>query len=148
MTTIIDELKTIAKSCKCEKEYTTKAKEFLTDAGLKLPLMSDGELRDIYRVEDNKREKKKGYEKYDNIIRPALEKIKDLQDIYYEAWIDLDENFNDMWRTVFRYIDDEDIIKACSCYLKKQDKFYCSVGYTDMLDSLIKDDSNVIMKYN
>lgn len=135
--TIIDELKQIANVCITSAEFTNKAKTYLVKSkNIKQPMMSDSELRDIYREVEYKREIDKAWEKYNNTIQPMLVKRPECKHIYYEAWIDLSDSWEDKWMNAFRYMNDNEIVEVCSKFLNKQERFYSSPDYIDMLNSL------------
>lgn len=135
--TIKEELKQIAQNCITSKEYTKRAKKYLKEEkGISQDIMTDGELRDIYREVDRKREVEKAWEKYDNTIRPALHKRPDCKKLWYECWIDLEECWIDKWFASFRLMNDEQIIEVCAKYLNEQERFYNSPDYYDMLDNM------------
>lgn len=135
--TIIDELKQIANVCITSAEFTNKAKTYLAKSkNIKQPMMSDSELRDIYREVEYNREVDKAWEKYDNTIKPMLFQRPECKHIYYEAWIDLEESWIYKWMNVFRYMNDNEIVEVCSKFLNEQERFYNSEDYIDMLNSL------------
>lgn len=139
MRTIKDELKQIANVCLTSKEFTDKAKAYLRgNKGISQPIMSDAELRDIYRETSFMREKKKAWEKYNNAILPALKKRPDCANIYYEAWIDLSQDWIDKWMHSFRFMSDNEILDVCAQYLNEQERFYGSDDYIDMLNNQLK----------
>lgn len=138
--TIIEELEQIAKACKTSEEFTNRAKVYLTQCkGIKQPIMTDSQIRDIFRRVEKERIKKEAWDKYDKVIDPALKKRPDCKGIYYEAWIDLHEDWVEMWFKTFRFLGDEEIVEACAKYLNEQERFYSSPDYYDMLNNLIKD---------
>lgn len=117
--TIIEELEQIAKACKTSEEFTNRAKVYLTQCkGFKQPIMTDSQIRDIFRRVEKERIKKEAWGKYDKVIDPALKK---------------------MWFKTFRFLGDEEIVEACAKYLNEQERFYSSPDYYDMLNNLIKD---------
>jgi hypothetical protein len=137
--TIKQELEKIANACITSQEFTERAKSYLKETkGIKQKLMSDGELRDIYREVDRKREIEKCWEKYKNTIHPALNRRPDCKGLWYEVWIDLDECWEGKWFSSFRFMKDEDIIEVCAKYLNEQERFYSSPDYTDMLDKMVE----------
>ena len=116
--TIKEELEQIASVCITSEEYTERAKRYLKEEkGMKQDIMSDEELRDIYRSVDRKREVDKCWEKYDKIILPALYKRTECKGLYYETWIDLDESWEEKWFSSFRYMKDDEIVDVCVKYL-------------------------------
>lgn len=136
--TIKEELKKIALACITSEEYTERAKRYLKEEkGIKQDIMSDNELRDIYREVDKKREVKKAWEKFDNTIKPMLHKRPDCKKLWYECWIDLDECWEEKWFASFRFMKDEDIAEVCAKYLNEQERFYSSPNYYDMLDKMV-----------
>ena len=138
--TIKEELKKIALACITSKEYTERAKRYLKEEkGIKQDIMSDNELRDIYREVDKKREVEKAWEKFDNTIKPMLHKRPDCKKLWYECWIDLDECWEEKWFASFRFMKDEDIVEVCAKYLNEQERFYSSPDYYDMLDKMVAD---------
>ena len=140
MATIKDELEQIAKVCITSKEFTDKAKAYLkNDKGITQPIMTDSELRDIYRKIDYQREKDKAWEKFDHTIKPALLKRADCANLWYETWIDLEETWIEKWMQTFRYMSDNDIVEVCAKYLNECERFYDSPDYIDMLNNMVKD---------
>ena len=140
MSTIKEELEQIANVCITSKEFTDKAKAYLrNNKGIRQPIMSDSELRDIYRKVDYEREKKKAWDKYEHTIEPMLLKRADTANLWYEVWIDLEESWLDKWFASFRLMKDEEIVDVCAKYLNERERFYSSPDYYDMLDEMVKD---------
>lgn len=140
MATIKEELESIAKVCNTSDEFTIRAKNYLRDEkGINQSLMSDGELRDIFRKVDYDREKEKAWNIYNEIIKPSLLKRPECKGLWYEVWIDLSEDWIDKWFSSFRYMNNKDIIEVCVKYLNDRERFYGSSDYTDMLNDMIKD---------
>ena len=140
MATIKDELEQIAKVCITSKEFTDKAKAYLkNNKGITQPIMTDSELRDIYRKVDYQREKDKAWEKYNNTIEPALLKRADCANLWHETWIDLEETWIEKWMQTFRYMSDNEIVEVCAKYLNECERFYGSPDYFDMLNNMVKD---------
>jgi hypothetical protein len=138
--TIKEELEQIARVCATSQEYTDKAKAYLKNCkGLTQPLMSDSELRDIYRKIDFQREIDKGWEKYDNTIDTMLKQRADCYNLWYETWIDLRETWEEKWMQSFRFMNDKEIVEVCAKFLNERDRFYGSPDYIDMLNKMIKD---------
>jgi hypothetical protein len=138
--TIKEELEQIARVCATSQEYTDKAKAYLKNCkGLTQPLMSDSELRDIYRKIDFQREIDKGWEKYDNTIDTMLKQRADCDNLWYETWIDLRETWEEKWMQSFRFMNDKEIVEVCAKFLNERDRFYGSPDYVDMLNKMIKD---------
>ena len=137
--TIKQELEQIANACITSQEFAERAKSYLkNEKGIKQKLMSDAELRDIYRAVERKREVETCWEKYKNTIHPALNRRPDCKRLWYECWIDLSECWEEKWFASFRFMKDEDIIEVCAKYLNEQERFYGSSDYTDMLDKMLK----------
>ena len=135
--TIIQELTQIANVCKSSVEFTNRAKLFLAKSKkITQPIMTDSELRDIYRNVEYQREVDKAWEKYNNTIKPMLTKRIECQHIWYEAWIDLTNSWEDKWMHTFRFMGDAEIVEVCVKFLNEQERFYKSVDYIDMLNSL------------
>lgn len=135
--TIIDELKQIANVCITSAEFTNKAKTYLAKSkNIKQPMMSDSELRDIYREVEYNREVDKAWEKYNHTIQPMLHQRIECQHLWYEVWIDLSDSWIDKWMDAFRYMRDDEIVEVCVKFLNEQERFYSSPDYTDMLNSL------------
>lgn len=135
--TIINELKQIANVCKSSAEFTDRAKTYLVKSkNIKQPIMSDSELRDIYREVEYNREVDKAWEKYNNTIKPMLRNRIECAHIYYEAWIDLTDSWIDKWMQTFRFMNDDEIVEVCVKYLNEQERFYSSPDYVDMLNNL------------
>jgi hypothetical protein len=138
MKTIKEELESIAKVCNTSDEFTIRAKNYLRDEkGINQSLMSDGELRDIFRKVDYDREKEKAWKIYDEVIEPSLTKRPECKGLWYEVWIDLSEDWIDKWFSSFRYMENKDIIEVCVKYLNDRERFYGSSDYTDMLDKMV-----------
>lgn len=136
--TIKEELQQIAKVCITSSEFTDKAKSYLKkNKGISQPLMSDSELRDIYRKVAYQREKDKAWEKYKNTVKPALKKRADCANLYYETWIDLEESWIDKWMQSFQFMSDKEIIEVCAKFLNEQERFYDSPDYIDMLNRML-----------
>lgn len=134
--TIIEELKQITKVCITSDEFTQRAKNYLIrKKGIRQKVMSDAELRELYRKTKKDEETKKAWDKYKNTIRPMLGKRPDCDDIYYEAWIDLSEAWIDMWFSTLRFMKDDEIVEVCAKYLNEQERFYDSSDYIDMLNN-------------
>lgn len=134
--TIIEELKQIANACITSDEFTQRAKNYLIHKkGIRQKVMTDSELRELYRKTKKDEETKKAWDKYKNTIRPMLRKRPDCDDIYYEAWIDLSEAWIDMWFSTLRFMKDDEIIEVCAKYLNEQERFYDSSDYIDMLNN-------------
>ena len=139
MKTIIEELERIAKVCNTSDEFTIRAKNYLRDEkGINQSLMSDGELRDIFRKVDYDREREKAWKIYDEVIEPSLLKRPECKGLWYEVWIDLSEDWIDKWFSSFRYMENKDIIEVCVKYLNDRERFYGSSDYTDMLNGMLK----------
>lgn len=139
MATIKEELEQIAKVCITSSEFTDKAKDYLkNNKGITQPIMSDSELRDIYRAVDYQREYDKAWEKYDNTIKPMLKKRADCANLWYETWIDLSDTWVDKWMQTFRYMSDNDIVEVCAKYLNECERYYDSPDYYDMLNKMAK----------
>jgi hypothetical protein len=137
--TIKQELEQIANVCITSQEFTERAKSYLkNEKGIKQAIMSDVELRDIYRTVERNREVEKCWEKYENTIRPALIKRPDCKNLWYECWIDLSECWEEKWFASFRFMKDEQIIEVCVKYLNEQERFYDSTDYIDMLDKMVE----------
>lgn len=134
--TIIEELKQIANVCITSDEFTQRAKNYLIRKGIKQTIMSDAELRELYRNEKKAEETEKAWAKYKN-IRPMLGKRPDCDGIYYEAWVDLSEAWIDMWFSTLRFMKDDEIVEVCAKYLNEQERFYDSNDYIDMLNKLL-----------
>lgn len=81
------------------------------------------------------------YREIENVLN-ALNKREDLSDIYYEAWIDLEENWGAILDTYNDGATDEGIIDFTAEYLKKRDKWYDSPEYIEFLDNMVKDIEN------
>ena len=140
MATIIGELEAIAGQCLTSAEFTKRAKSYIKNVkGITQPLMSDCQLRDIFRKVDGRRMLKAAWEKYNTTIKPALNKRPECKGIWYEAWIDLAESWPDKWFECFRFMGDKEIIEACVKFLNERERFYDSPDYIDSLDSMIKD---------
>jgi len=136
--TIKEELKQIAKNCITSEEFTERAKKYLKETkGISQGIMSDSELRDIYRVVDKEREEDKAWEKFDNTIKPALLQRPDCKNFWYEVWIDLEEDWLEKWFTSFRLMKDKEIIEVCAKYLAERDRFYFSPDYYDGLNKMV-----------
>ena len=139
MVTIKEELEQIAKVCITSREFTDRAKDYLkNNKGITQPIMSDSELRDIYRAVDYQREYDKAWEKYNNTIQPMLKKRADCANLWYETWIDLSDTWIDKWMQTFRYMSDNDIVEVCAKYLNECERYYDSPDYIDMLDNMAK----------
>lgn len=139
MKTIIEELESIAKVCNTSDEFTIRAKNYLRDEkGINQSLMSDGELRDIFRKVDYDREKEKAWKIYDEVIEPSLLKRPECKGLWYEVWIDLSEDWIEKWFASFRYMDYKAIVDVCVKYLNDRERFYGSSDYTDMLNGMLK----------
>jgi hypothetical protein len=137
MKTIKDELEKIAKQCITSEEFTKRAHNYLTiEKKIHEPLMKDAELRDIYRNVAHKREVEKAWEKYDNTILPILKKREDCKGLWYETWIDLNEEWEDKWFSAFKFLTDNQIVEACAKYLNEQERYYHSADHYDMLDRM------------
>ena len=136
---IKEELEQIARVCITSQEYTDKAKAYLKDCkGITQPLMSDSELRDIYRKIDLQREMDKAWEKYNNTIQPMLHKRADCKGLWYETWIDLSESWENKWMQCFRFMSDKEIVEVCAKYLNEQERFYHSKDYIDVLNQMVE----------
>ena len=136
--TIIEELRQIANACITSDEFTQRAKNYLIrKKGIKQKVMSDAELRELYRNAKKEEETKKAWDKYKNTIRPMLRKRPDCDDIYYETWIDLSEAWIDMWFSTLRFMKDDEIVEVCAKYLNEQERFYDSSDYIDMLNKCL-----------
>ena len=125
MKTITDELREIAMQCISSKEFTKRAKKFL-HSKLTQDIMTDVELRDIYRNVSHNREIERAWEKYKNTIYPALSQRADCKKLWYETWIDLEETWIDKWLSAFHLMKDNEIIEACAKYLNEQERYYDS----------------------
>lgn len=135
--TISDELKPIAKVCKSSAEFTIRAKKYVAEKyDFWAPLMKDNEYREIYREFEYEREVEKGWERYNKIILPMLHQRIECQHLCYEVWIDLSGSWKDKWMSTFRFMSDDEIVEVCVKFLNEQERFYSSVDYTDMLNSL------------
>ena len=138
--TIREELEKIAGVCESSAEFTQRAKLYLKEyKGIKQDIMNDAELRDIYREVDRKREEDNAWEKYDNVIHPMLNKRPECKGLWYEVWIDLTDTWIDKWFSTFRFMKDEEIVEVCVKFLNKQERFYDSPDYYDMLNRLVED---------
>lgn len=128
------QIKSIAANCTDSQEFAVHVSNII---GLQLNDDVLAELREIYRKLSTKIEEEKAWKKYDTII--ALLNAKGLNRcIYYECWIDLEETWLYKWFSVFRLLDDEQIVAACEKYLFEQERFYHSSDYIDMLNGMLK----------
>lgn len=138
MKTIKEELESIAGVCNTSEEFSVRAKNYLrNEKNIRQPLMSDGELREIFRKVSYQKEVDKAWEVYDNIINPSLKLRPECKGLWYEVWIDLSEDWIDKWFSSFRYMENKDIIEVCVKYLNDRERFYGSSDYTDMLDKMV-----------
>lgn len=139
MKTIKEELESIAGVCNTSEEFSVRAKNYLrNEKNIRQPLMSDGELREIFRKVSYQKEVDKAWEVYDNIINPSLKLRPECKGLWYEVWIDLSEDWLEKWFASFRYMENKDIIEVCVKYLNDRERFYGSSDYTDMLNGMIK----------
>jgi hypothetical protein len=139
MKTIKEELESIAGVCNTSEEFSVRAKNYLrNEKNIRQPLMSDGELREIFRKVSYQKEVDKAWEVYDNIINPSLKLRPECKGLWYEVWVDLSEDWIDKWFASFRYMENKDIIEVCVKYLNDRERFYGSSDYTDMLNGMIK----------
>ena len=139
MKTIKEELESIAGVCNTSEEFSVRAKNYLrNEKNIRQPLMSDGELREIFRKVSYQKEVDKAWEVYDNIINPSLKLRPECKGLWYEVWIDLSEDWLEKWFASFRYMENKDIIEVCVKYLNDRERFYGSSAYTDMLNGMIK----------
>lgn len=135
--TISDELKPLAKVCKSSTEFIIRAKKYVAEKyDFWAPLMKDNEYREIYREFEYEREVEKGWEKYNNTIRPMLRQRIECQHLWYEVWNDLSGSWIDKWMSTFRFMSDNEIVEVCVKFLNEQERFYKSEDYIDMLNSL------------
>lgn len=140
MKTIKDELVAIALVCKTSEEFEGRAKTYLKDVkGVNQPFMNDAELRELFRKANHEAEVKKAWEVLDKVIKPMLYKRPEVKGLWYEVWIDLDENWLDKWFSSFRYMDNVAIVEVCVKYLNDRERFYSSPDYYDMLNKLVAD---------
>jgi hypothetical protein len=140
MKTIKEELESIAGVCNTSEEFSVRAKDYLRyEKNIRQPLMSDGELREIFRKVNYQKEVDKAWEVYDNIINPSLKLRPECKGLYYEVWIDLSEDWIEKWFASFRYMEYKAIVEVCVKYLNDRERFYGSSDYTDMLNGMIKD---------
>ena len=138
MKTIIEELKEVAKQCKSSKEFTQRAKSYLKCVkGIEQDIMSDCDLRDVFREVSHKLEVEKCWEKFENTIRPMLYEREDCKKLWYECWIDLKEDWEEKWFACFRFMRDKDIVEVCATYLNEQDRYYDSDDHYDALDRMV-----------
>ena len=140
MATIKSELREIANNCITSEEFTKRAKVYIKEVkGISQDIMSDSELRDIYREVDYKREVDNAWDKFKHTILPMLLKRADCKKLWYETWIDLEESWEEKWFASFRFMKVEDIVDVCAKYLNERERFYSSPDYYDMLNELVKD---------
>ena len=140
MKTIKEELESIAGVCNTSDEFTVRAKNYLrNEKNIRQSLMSDGELREIFRKVNYQKEVDKAWEVYDNIINPSLKLRPECKGLWYEVWIDLSEDWIDKWFSSFRYMENKDIIEVCVKYLNDRERFYDSSDYIDMLNKMVAD---------
>lgn len=140
MKTIMDELRGIAKVCITPNEFVMRAMYYLKNSyDVHEPLMSDSELRDIFRKVSYDNEVSKAWEVYKKVVSPMLGKRSDCKGLWYEAWIDLEDDWLAKWFASFRYMGIDAIVEVCVKYLNDRDHFYVSSDYTDMLDKRIAD---------
>ncbi len=140
MKTIKEELESIAGVCNTSEEFSVRAKNYLrNEKNIRQPLMSDGELREIFRKVSYQKEVDKAWEVYDNIINPSLKLRPECKGLYYEVWIDLSEDWIEKWFASFRYMEYKTIVEVCVKYLNDRERFYGSSDYIDMLNGMIKD---------
>lgn len=128
-----EELKSIAAKCEDSQEF---AKHICNLIGLHKTDEVLAELREVYRNLSVEVEKEKAWKKFDTI--DALLRAKGLNRvIYYECWIDLEESWLDKWFSVFRLLDDKQILEVCEKYLFERERFYGSKDYIDRLNNLV-----------
>ena len=136
--TIIEELEQIAKACKTSEEFTNRAKDYMVRCkGIKQPIFIDSQIRDIFRKVEKERLINEGWDKYTKVIKPALHERPDCSGHWYEVWVDLDEDWDEMWLRTFRFLGDNEIVEACAKYINERSRFYDSPDYYDMLDKLV-----------
>lgn len=129
-----EELMGIAANCAGSQEF---AEHVCNLVGLRQTDEVLAELREVYRNLSVEVEKEKAWKKFDTI--DALLRAKGLNRvIYYECWIDLEESWLDMWFSVFRLLDDKQILDACEKYLFERERFYGSKDYIDRLNNLVE----------
>lgn len=139
MKTIIEELESIAVVCNTSEEFEVRVKSYLSnEKNIRQPLMSDGELREIFRKVNYQKEVDKAWEVYDNIINPSLKLRPECKGLWYEVWIDLSEDWIEKWFASFRYMEYKTIVEVCVKYLNDRERFYGSSDYTDMLNGMLK----------
>ena len=83
--------------------------------------------------EDFKKIASQKYKEVTEILSTRL----DTKGIYYEAWIDLEEQWNTFYITL-QHMTEDDMVEFAANYLKKQDKWYDSPSYVEALDSALE----------
>lgn len=135
--TLTTELKEIANVCITSQEFAEKAKAYIKSKGINQAIMSDGELREMFRVEDTKRQRKKAWDCYNQVISPQLHQRADCKDLYYECWCDMTDCWEDMYLSVLRHLSIKDILEFCAKWLNERERFYNSPDYIDSLNALL-----------
>lgn len=125
-----EDLKNLVANCATADEFVTRASEFIN--------LPKSKLYDIYADESYKIEVIKALDKRDDVILPLLRERLDCQKLWYECWIDLEEEWTNMWFSSLRLLDDASIVEVCAKYLNERARFYSSGEYYNMLNNLIK----------
>lgn len=68
----------------------------------------------------------------------ALSQRDELSEIFYEAWIDLQEHWDEVLEA-YNGVTDDGILDFAADYLKRRDKWYDSSEYIEFLDDMVKD---------
>lgn len=123
-------LKDLVANCETADEFVTRASEFIN--------LPKSKLYDIYADESYKIEVVKALNRRDDVIIPLLRERVDCQKLWYECWIDLEEEWTNMWFSSLRLLDDASVVEVCAKYLNEQARFYSSGEYYNMLNNLIK----------
>lgn len=133
--TLIAELKEIANVCITSQEFAERAKTYIKSKGINQPIMSDGELREMFRVEESQKQRKMAWDYYTQVISPQLHQRADCKKLYYECWCDLTDCWEDMYLSVLRHLSIKDILEFCAKWLNERERFYNSPDYIDSLNA-------------
>ena len=133
--TLITELKEIANVCNTSQEFAERAKAYIKRKGINQTIMSDGELREMYRAEESQKQRKKAWDCYNQVIYPQLHQRADCKGLYYECWCDISDCWEDMYLSVLCHLSIKDILEFCAKWLNERERFYNSPDYIDSLNA-------------
>lgn len=69
-------------------------------------------------------------------VEKVLKERVDCQNLWYEVWIDLAEDWESIWG-ILKNMEFAERVEHCARYLNDRERFYGSSDYTDMLNGML-----------